>query len=379
LKGFLFTPDIENYQKTPTTLTIVNHNPIFRLFTRGVLTAYRNFNLILASILNTIARIPDKNHYIVLPLVNKIYTRDMFRMSEKELKGNTLKDRNSYQYLFMVQWFNFISTNTNLSLFEKFPQEMWDKVTFVFNVPNNYAMFWTLSDVVSVNVRNALYNRLLNQFNAFILTGYISKHGDQSKDDVLKTLDKLSQPEETPSIDLAIKDSLETQADKAQVKPNTKSETSQNTSVPIQRELAINKPAEIDNPKKEKDKDDYTEKVIVDIFNSSANKNKAPNTKDADNSINAEAVTPDQLITEENIKPNQVEEFDKPLEELKADTTTGVPTYVTPFKTPEKISAVNKAFLSGLMRDTKRFIEDNKQLTAKQKDRCLHLAGKIDT
>lgn len=181
LKGFLFTPDIENHQKAPTTLTIVNHNPIFRLFTRGVLTAYRNFNLILASILNTIARVPDKNHYVVLPLVNKIYTRDMFRMSEKELKGNTLKDRNSYQYLFMVQWFNFISTNTNLSLFEKFPQEMWDKVTFVFNVPNNYAMFWTLSDVISVNVRNALYNRLLNQFNAFILTGYISEHGDKPK------------------------------------------------------------------------------------------------------------------------------------------------------------------------------------------------------
>lgn len=379
LKGFLFTPDIENHQKAPTTLTIVNHNPIFRLFTRGVLTAYRNFNLILASILNTIAKVPDKNHYVVLPLVNKIYTRDMFRMSEKELKGNTLKDRNSYQYLFMVQWFNFISTNTNLSLFEKFPQEMWDKVTFVFNVPNNYAMFWTLSDVISVNVRNALYNRLLNQFNAFILTGYISEHGNKSKNDALETLDKLSQHEETPSIDLAIKDNLETQTETAQVKADIKPESSQDASVSVQKELAINKPAEIDNPKKEKDKDDYTEKVIVDIFNSSANKNKAPDTKDVDNSINAEEVTPDQLVTEETVTQNQIEEFDKPIEEIKADTSTGLPTNVTPFKTPEKISAVNKSFLAGLVRDTKRFIEDNQQLTAKQKDRCLHLAGKIDT
>lgn len=378
LKGFFFTQDIENYQKEPTTLTIVNHNPIFRLYTRGILTTYRNFNLILASILNTIAKVPDKNHYVVIPLVNKIYTRDMFRMSEKELKGNTLKDRDSYQYLFMVHWFNFISTNTNLSLFEKFPKEMWDKVTFVFNVPNNYAMFWTLADAVSINVKNSLYNRLLNQFNAFILTGYISKHGDNYKNDVLETLDKLSQPEETPSsIYLSPKDNTEIQSETSQAKTNIKPKSAQTDTISVQKETTVNNTSETAESKKEKDKEDYTEKVIVDIFNSPANKNKAPDTKNSENDI--DEITFNQLTTEEPITQNQIDEFNKPLEEIKADSTTGIPTKITPFKTPEKISEVNKLFLIGLFKDTRRFIEDNQQLTAKQKDRCLHLAGKIDT
>ena len=58
--------DIKAMSPTPSTLTIINHNPLFRVRVRDLLPQYKRFLVILGSILNVASQVPDeKTQYIL--------------------------------------------------------------------------------------------------------------------------------------------------------------------------------------------------------------------------------------------------------------------------------------------------------------------------
>lgn len=155
---------------TPSTLTIINHNPIFRVFVREPLPQYKKFMIIFSSLLNTAAQIENKIQYILLPLGPHVYFKDMFKMAETQIKPTAIRVKNDFHYFLMMHWLNFLNPFSDQSVILKYPKEKWNSTVFVFYY-GDYYMFWNLQDIVNINIRNLAYNRIINQFNSLVLTG----------------------------------------------------------------------------------------------------------------------------------------------------------------------------------------------------------------
>lgn len=169
---FLFRGGIPDIPVSPNTLTIINHNPLFRTLVRGQLAHYRQFKLIMGSIINTACKIEGKTQYIVVPLSHQIYNKDKFNMAIKSEAPTAIRSKDSYHYFFMMHWLNYIDRRSTLSLFDHIPQEKRSSIVMVITVGTGdmrYALFYTLQDAYDLNNNNQLYNRFVNQLNALVL------------------------------------------------------------------------------------------------------------------------------------------------------------------------------------------------------------------
>jgi hypothetical protein len=179
---------------TQNTLTLINHNPLFHTIVRDTLPNYRQFKVILGSILNTACKMPmEKVQYIIVPLSNHIYDRSKFMMAQTSEAPSAIRSQNSFHYFFMMHWLNFITNNgkDTISLFNQYPKERWANTVIVFTVGVeniNYAMFWTLHDAKELNPENRMYNKYVNQLNAFVLANMgvtVNEDENQAELDIL--------------------------------------------------------------------------------------------------------------------------------------------------------------------------------------------------
>ena len=73
---FVYLSELSAIPNLETTLTVINHNPLFRLKTLGQLHTFRRTNLILSSILNTCSKLTNKQHFIEIPILSRFDCRE---------------------------------------------------------------------------------------------------------------------------------------------------------------------------------------------------------------------------------------------------------------------------------------------------------------
>lgn len=155
-----------------TALTIINHNPLFRIKVFGRLKLYRRVQQILASILNTIHELAPtgKNQFIVLPWGEEYFDRALFLRSRDKLTYTTIKKPENLHYILMMHLVNYFWDTATTSMFSKLPDETYEKVYFVLNTGNKY-VFYNLKALKAMDSNNRIYRKLFNQVNLLSVLG----------------------------------------------------------------------------------------------------------------------------------------------------------------------------------------------------------------
>lgn len=363
--------DLKAIPTQPATLTIINHNPLFRVRVRELLPQYKRFLVILGTILNTASLIPDeKTQYILFPLGPHVYFKDMFKLAEKEIKPTTIKVKTDFHYFLMMHWLNFLNPNSDQSLISKYPESKWDKTVFVFYY-GNYYMFYSLADIVRLNERNLAYNRIVNQFNSLVLTGL----GAEVPEDTTES--------EIEEVADTTKATVEGTPDKQQ---------------DIQKEEV--KQQELEDDKKEesivKEATDtilgLTRKInrviAIDEEDSSLPELKYTVVKNRQEDTTPEEMELPEVITTilDNVNvPETVEEvatIENPeLEEQEIDPVlqpnqylSGDISTITPYTDSKDIANLGKDFIDTIDRKADKLIAAQPELTKKQKERLVRLS-----
>lgn len=350
---YRYLTSLEGMSESSNTLTLLNYNPLFRVFTRGILPVYRQFKVILGTILNTASKIKGKNQYIIVPLSHQIYTRDKFRMSERMETTSAIKSPNSFHYFFMMHWLNFISTVSDLSLFEKFPEDQWNELNILFTVGSKdfrYGMIWSMYDAARLNENNKLYPRYVNQLNALVLADMGTEI----------TTEETAEAE----IDQVVSEKkIVTETTAQEIK--TQAPPEDDTDVTITEE-----------EKQEIDEQNVIEKTITDMF--TVNKPTVPLQVNAaplqiPTDYSAVSTEPTKEVVEEEDIPI-VTDTQEEFETLASEPTHGKLNEVTPIKTAKEVSDSGKRFLDSVEEDVHQLLLTNTTLTPKQKERIKNLS-----
>lgn len=168
--NFRYLINYTDLPKMKESLTIINHNPLFRVFVLGKLRIFRRLQLILGSILNLACQLPiDKNQYIHIPLTNQVFQKGAFLRTTKVLNINTLKFPDNYHYLLMMHFLNFINIDSKTSIFSYIPEDYQKRITIIFTVGDK-AIFYPLWDMKHLGETSSVYLRVVNQFNMLAMS-----------------------------------------------------------------------------------------------------------------------------------------------------------------------------------------------------------------
>ena len=165
-----------------TALTIINHNPLFRIKVFGRLKLYRRVQQILSSILNTVHKLAPlgKNQFIVLPWGEEYYDKALFLRNREKLTFTTIKKPDDLHYILMMHLVNYFWDTATTSMFSKLPDETYEKVYFVFNTGDKY-LFYNLRALKAMDSNNRVYRKLFNQLNLLSVLGRPNSNNEESK------------------------------------------------------------------------------------------------------------------------------------------------------------------------------------------------------
>jgi hypothetical protein len=169
---YKYLNSLEMLPTRKTALTIINHNPIFRIRVFGRLKTYRRVQQILASILNTIVELAPtgKNQFIVLPWGEEYYDKALFFRNRDKLTFTTIKKPENLHYILMMHLVNYFWDTATTSIFSKVPDEVYDKVYFVFNTGDKY-VFYNFKALKAMDSSNRVYRKIFNQTNLLSVLG----------------------------------------------------------------------------------------------------------------------------------------------------------------------------------------------------------------
>ena len=361
----------------PTTLTIINHNPLFRVRVRELLPQYKRFLVILGSILNIAAQIPDeKTQYILFPLGPHIYFKDMFKLAEKEIKPTTIKVKTDFHYFLMMHWLNFLNPNSNQSLLLKYPESKWDKTVFVF-YSGNYYMFYSLADIVRLNENNLAYNRIVNQFNSLVLTGLGAEVPDEdtTESEIEEIADNTKATVEgTPDKEQDIKkEELKQQVIEEDKKDEDIVQNVTNEILGLSRR--ISNAIAIDEEDSSLPELKYT--VIKNRQDDTLQDNEEiPEvlTNILDNTNTPETV--EELATIENPESEKLLDTETPIEPTIKSTQylSGDLSIIKPFTSPTIMSDIGIKYMESIDKKADKLISEQPNLTKKQKERLVRLS-----
>lgn len=164
---FKFINSLDAIPTTPNTLSIINHNPLFRLqVIGGNLRFLRKINIILTSIINTAIKLAPlgKHQFIDIWWGEETYSKEVFNRVHKEFTVSTVKYPDNYQYIIMMHFLNFIYSEDAISIFNQIPKEYLDNIDLVFSSENTY-LFYNLGSLSQLNTGDITYRRVINQLN----------------------------------------------------------------------------------------------------------------------------------------------------------------------------------------------------------------------
>lgn len=370
--------DLKSLPTQPATLTIINHNPLFRVRVRELLPQYKRFLVILGSILNTASLIPDdKMQYILLPLGPHVYFKDMFKLAEKEIKPTTIKVKTDFHYFLMMHWLNFLNPNSDQSILLKYPKSKWDTTVFVFYY-GDYYMFYSLADIVKLNDRNLAYNRIVNQFNSLVLTGLGAEvpEDDATESEIKEiAVDTTKvQIEGIPDKEQDIKKEekrkeLEEKEQKEESFIKSTTDSILGLSRTIEKVIAI----------------DEEDKALPELTYTVV-KNRQEDTSPEDIEIPEVATaildsvnipeTVEELATVENPELEKITDTETPVDPVIQPTQylSGELSELTPYTSPTIISDMGIKYMESLDKKADKLISEQPNLTKKQKERLVRLS-----
>ena len=169
---YKYLNSLEMLPTRKTALTIINHNPLFRIKVFGRLKLYRRVQQILASILNTIVELAPtgKNQFIVLPWGEEYFDKALFLRSRDKLTFTTIKKPENLHYILMMHLVNYFWNTATTSIFSKVPEEVYEKVYFVFNTNDKY-VFYNFKALKAMDSNNRVYRKIFNQTNLLSVLG----------------------------------------------------------------------------------------------------------------------------------------------------------------------------------------------------------------
>lgn len=387
-EGFIFTTNLGMITSPGTFLGIVNHNPLFRIFTRGTMAYYRAFRTVFASILNNCIACKNKNNFIMIPLVDKIYPKGKFVPAERQISASTLFDKTVYQYLFFVELFNFISYTCKIedNIFKQIPEDALPSINFVFEYYKTKDRFiWNLANLLEFNKKNAAYNRILNQFNSFILKGMAE---DKKKE--LELAEVSEYREDTTEADDKVSKTISREYTKL-----TGEVLDESTDETITGESTVSKDGNIKDTIDVVTKDDEEETERL-IRNVSINDNININTVVKNDEVELDEIA-DAIITPDEDAPllETIEEKAKEAAEpVDTKIAANLPIMYTdknineiekPVKewtyanTPQDVHALGVSFLNDIDEAVKSNIDKNTRFTPAQKARAVKLSSAYKT
>ena len=165
-----------------TALTIINHNPLFRIKVFGRLKLYRRVQQILASILNTMHELAPlgKNQFIVLPWGEEYFDKMLFLRSRENLTYTTIKKPDNLHYILMMHLINYFWDTATTSIFAKLPDETYERIYFVLNTGDKY-VFYNLKALKAMDSNNRVYRKLVNQVNLLSVLGRPNSDNTEAK------------------------------------------------------------------------------------------------------------------------------------------------------------------------------------------------------
>ena len=184
--GNIYKPcnSLDRIQMSPATLTLINHNPIFRMKLFGRRTIFRKTELALTSILNTAIKIarayPDKRQYLFIPWTDETFERPLFLKSKKDLSFNSVKRPDSVQYTLMMHILNYVAHDAVTSIFDQVPEELRDKINLaIFN--KNKFIIYNLAELKNLSkVTPSVYLKVCNQLNTMGVISRIDENSSES-------------------------------------------------------------------------------------------------------------------------------------------------------------------------------------------------------
>lgn len=187
--NFRYLNSIDEFPTNPMYLTVVNHNPLFRMRMFGRLQFFRTTQQILASIFNTCTEMTklNKHQFVLIPWSDEVFDKQMFVRSRTELSFTTVKRPESFHYIFMMHLVNYMFNKDTTSMFEKLDETTLSQVTLILKHNDKY-LFLNLKDIKDLNAKNVAYFRFINQLNLLSLLG--NKHIDMSHPEVTKLIEE---------------------------------------------------------------------------------------------------------------------------------------------------------------------------------------------
>jgi hypothetical protein len=382
-------PGIESIPKPPTTFTIVNHNTLFRVIVRGILSTYRRFNLIFSSIFNTVCKSPmDKLQFIHIPLKYEVYDQTMFLKTRHVLNVNTLRFQHRMQYMLFVHLYNFLNPDATASMFNNFPKELYDKLTFIFQA-GKYIIIFTLADITTLCSTPtayrkfiALMNNLMESANRDMISTIHTDEITRPTISLLKEADEDTeegiQEQEEPSLGETVLDEVVELSERTVHSADTKEDTKNIAKNIIQNVKQAVKETTV-TKKQEQTINDYaaTVKSVDKLFDSLDEdledpiELQLPVTKESTESTDTSSDATEVGSIEEL---HEVFTASSTLPQMKSSTST-----IRPAIQKKDVGQIGKTYISELDQVSKEIIDNAKQLTPKQKQRLQIIAQKYKT
>ena len=200
---FKYIATMDALPRKKEALLIINHNPLFRVKMFGRLQFFRRMELILTSILNNCCKLAEfgKNQFIFLPWDTDFFDKSKFLRSRTELNYASGKYPESFHYIVMMHLLNFLWDTATTSIFSKLPDEVLTQLYIVPYLDGKY-IFYNLSVLKNLNVKNMAYRRVCNQLNLLSLTGLEETEKHPAYHDLVKETitDAKEDPEHQSSV-----------------------------------------------------------------------------------------------------------------------------------------------------------------------------------
>ena len=200
---FKYIATVDALPKKKEALLIINHNPLFRVKMFGRLQFFRRMELILTSILNNCCKLAEfgKNQFIFLPWDTDFFDKSKFLRSRTELNYASVKYPESFHYIVMMHLLNFLWDTATTSIFSKLPDEVLTQLYIVPYLDGKY-IFYNLSVLKNLNVKNMAYRRVCNQLNLLSLTGLEETEKHPAYHDLVK--ETITDAKEDPEHQLSV-------------------------------------------------------------------------------------------------------------------------------------------------------------------------------
>lgn len=367
---------VGDYRKLPFrngVQNIISYNSLYRARIFGLLRSHRRVKFILGNIVNMISKIPDRHHFIKIPINPNKFTKQDFIRTFDGFNRSTIKHPEDKTYLFLMHLIAFMHDKPTDSVFEKIPQNMWQYVHFILTAGSKCVVY-NLQELKKLNKEDdVILVRLLQQMT---MLGDYGKPVDTARDfaDAAPEIDTSVKvtSDDIKNTSLYTTTEEEIAKDTNEVSYTTKPDESKTGNV-VEQPTVIFKEVSLDKvlePKKEEPKKDDVVKSSLTkpmtnpwiAFNKPAKKTKVPNQDDIKKSLYESEIETKKLLS--GITPVTVE-IDPKLLEVKKDKLN-IPSFDKPVekKVQEKF---NNTYVDELDVRAESIIENAVSLTDRQK------------